>query len=338
MTSSYKNASGEVEFGSMSEYSYSGNNIDEAVMSFWDKASEAWELSQKSVYEYTGQLVSKITEYGWNTTISDWELFMENSLTYDGEDREIESLTRFWNPSESQFINHEKTTTEYYEGNKVSKVDSRQWDPVTEQWSEDNYTLSEYQYDSNGNEIEFVYTSAFGFGGFSILTKTKGTYEYDSNNFLILTTSFMWDEITSTWLNQSKTEYTNNAEGLPVEDIEYTYTGTDWENYEKHIYNYEGAVDVAKFSEIPSEFVLMQNYPNPFNPVTTIEYSLNKTDNVELIIYDILGNSLITLVNKVQNPGKYYVKFDAANYSSGTYIYKLKSGDNIITKKCLLIK
>ena len=91
-------------------------------------------------------------------------------------------------------------------------------------------------------------------------------------------------------------------------------------------------------SEIPKEFTLNQNYPNPFNPVTTIQYILNKTDNVELTVYDILGNELLTLVNEIQSPGNYNVKFDAADYSSGIYMYKLKSGNNILTKKCLLIK
>ena len=82
----------------------------------------------------------------------------------------------------------------------------------------------------------------------------------------------------------------------------------------------------------------MQNYPNPFNPSTTITYHLPKTSNVELKVYDVLGNEIATLVNEVQSAGRYTVDFNATNIASGVYLYKIKAGDFIITKKMILIR
>lgn len=101
---------------------------------------------------------------------------------------------------------------------------------------------------------------------------------------------------------------------------------------------------VSVYNEkITSSFRLDQNYPNPFNPTTTIKYSIpsnvkGETSNVKLIIYDILGNEIKTLVNKDQAHGNYSVQFDAYKLSSGIYYYTLTVGNFIETKKMMLLK
>ena len=82
-------------------------------------------------------------------------------------------------------------------------------------------------------------------------------------------------------------------------------------------------------SELPIEFSLSQNYPNPFNPSTTIKYSIPKDvrgekQEVRLVVHDILGRKVATLVNQKQKAGNYEVKFDASNLSSGVYFYKIQ--------------
>lgn len=91
-------------------------------------------------------------------------------------------------------------------------------------------------------------------------------------------------------------------------------------------------------NQIPVKYELLQNYPNPFNPVTAIEYSLMKTTNVLLIIYDVNGREVETLVNKKQNQGKYREIFDGSKLSSGVYIYKLVTDEFNSTKKMVLLK
>jgi len=96
-------------------------------------------------------------------------------------------------------------------------------------------------------------------------------------------------------------------------------------------------------NNIPSEYILSPNYPNPFNPSTMIRYSIpnagkGEMSNVKLILYDILGSKVATLVNEKQAAGNYEVKFDASNLSSGVYIYQLQSGGFLKSRKMLLLK
>ena len=82
----------------------------------------------------------------------------------------------------------------------------------------------------------------------------------------------------------------------------------------------------------------MQNYPNPFNPITTIKYSIAEQGLVTLKVYDILGKEISTLVNDFKTAGSYEVNFDASQYSSGMYLYKLTAGNYNKVKKMILMK
>ncbi len=94
---------------------------------------------------------------------------------------------------------------------------------------------------------------------------------------------------------------------------------------------------------IPAEFTLSQNYPNPFNPVTTIRYALPNSRDVELKIYNILGQEIMTIVNGAQMAGEYRVQWNGRNAAgiavpSGVYFYRLRAGGFIETKKMLLLR
>ncbi len=96
-------------------------------------------------------------------------------------------------------------------------------------------------------------------------------------------------------------------------------------------------------SEIPTDYKLYQNFPNPFNPTTEIKFSVPKTGNVELKVFDILGREVAELVNENFSTGSYSVTWDGKNNSgtqvpSGVYIYTIKSGQFISSKKMILIK
>jgi len=93
-----------------------------------------------------------------------------------------------------------------------------------------------------------------------------------------------------------------------------------------------------KSNEIPTNFALYQNYPNPFNPSTTIEFDIPERTNVKLVIYDILGREVETIVDKEFEPGKYKINFTATNLPSGVYFYTLRTPKFTKTNKMLLIK
>jgi len=89
---------------------------------------------------------------------------------------------------------------------------------------------------------------------------------------------------------------------------------------------------------VPFRYALTQNYPNPFNPETTIEYTLEKKEQVNLKVYDLLGRELAVLVNEVQEAGSRRVRFAAGELPAGVYFYTLRAGDFVQTKKMCLLK
>ncbi|MBM4176516.1 MAG: T9SS type A sorting domain-containing protein [Ignavibacteria bacterium] len=91
---------------------------------------------------------------------------------------------------------------------------------------------------------------------------------------------------------------------------------------------------------IPTQFVLHQNYPNPFNPITRIRFSLPKTENVELKVYNILGQQVAVLLNETKIAGTHEIIFNSSDYrlASGVYIYHITAGDYKQSKKMLLLK
>jgi len=90
--------------------------------------------------------------------------------------------------------------------------------------------------------------------------------------------------------------------------------------------------------EQPKDFSLKQNYPNPFNPITNIQFQVQSSRFVKLIVFDFLGREVKTLVNEYKQPGKYVVSFDASGLSSGVYFYKLTAGEFSDVKRMVLIK
>ncbi len=100
-----------------------------------------------------------------------------------------------------------------------------------------------------------------------------------------------------------------------------------------------GVLTDVKDKFVPQSFYVDQNYPNPFNPSTTIKFGLNQAGNVDLRIYDILGQQVATLLNhQPMAAGTHEVQFNASKLASGTYIYRLTAGQNVITKKMVLLK
>lgn len=99
-------------------------------------------------------------------------------------------------------------------------------------------------------------------------------------------------------------------------------------------------VDVETEEDLgtPKEFSLSQNYPNPFNPTTTISFSIPSSAFTSLKVYDILCKEVATLVNEERSAGEYKITFDASNFTSGVYLYRLNAGNYTNIKKMILMK
>lgn len=115
--------------------------------------------------------------------------------------------------------------------------------------------------------------------------------------------------------------------------------------YEFEVYNIPLTGINDANSSVPMKLILENNYPNPFNPETTIKFSIPDVETLrstslrtELKIYDILGRKVATLVNERKSPGNYEIKFNASGLPSGVYIYTLRVGDRVISRKMTLLK
>lgn len=127
-------------------------------------------------------------------------------------------------------------------------------------------------------------------------------------------------------------------------DTSATFVGAfgtvNWtQNWAKfNLGNYVTSVEEVKLSAIPEDFELGQNYPNPFNPTTKIKYSISQPVFVKLVVTNILGQEVATLVNDFRQAGNYEIIFDSKELSSGLYIYTLKTPSNVISKKMTLLR
>ena len=110
------------------------------------------------------------------------------------------------------------------------------------------------------------------------------------------------------------------------------------------LYNQLYSVEVPIDHEvIPTSFALHQNYPNPFNPITTLRYDLPEQATVNIIIYDMLGRQVRTLINQTQDAGYKSVIWNATNNqrnpaSAGVYLYHIHAGEFVQTRKMVLLK
>jgi hypothetical protein len=104
-------------------------------------------------------------------------------------------------------------------------------------------------------------------------------------------------------------------------------------------YDPEGVTSVhGNVAIYPMSLILHQNYPNPFNPSTTICYSIPKSSEVTLTIYDLRGREITTLVNEKKSSGEYTIDWNGKGFPSGMYLYRLKAGEFTETRKLVLQK
>jgi hypothetical protein len=101
---------------------------------------------------------------------------------------------------------------------------------------------------------------------------------------------------------------------------------------------YEFSDEISVEVSLPLEFNLAQNYPNPFNPSTVISFSITQSTNVNLSVFNLLGEKVVTLINEMKDAGSHELEFNAANLTSGIYLYRLEAGNFVSVKKMMLMK
>ncbi len=146
---------------------------------------------------------------------------------------------------------------------------------------------------------------------------------------------------TSSTFQQKPVIISDDAGGAIVVwyDLRASSFGGPYDLYAQHIGSDGSVTKVTNQNpEMPSRFSLSQNYPNPFNPSTRIQFSVARAGHVSLIVYDVLGREVATLVNQEMAPSTYSITWNAAKVPSGAYFYRLQSGSDVQIKKLLLLK
>ena len=132
--------------------------------------------------------------------------------------------------------------------------------------------------------------------------------------------------------SNSPKSYTFIDATTPVGKVQYRLKQIDFDGK----FEYSNVIEVN--IESPASLVLYQNSPNPFNPTTEIKFALPKSSEVELSVYNMLGEKVGNLLSGLMNAGEHKVNFDASNLSSGVYFYKLTTDNNVTIRKMILMK
>lgn len=188
--------------------------------------------------------------------------------------------------------------------------------------------------DSSYNQIDAWGTMKTQFGEFSCLRVRQNHLQFAQSAFINLPLEI---NINYYWITNT---YGILATVTGMSDVTNPNPDPDFTTAESIdiMTNYLTSVKNFAKGEVPDEFRLFQNYPNPFNPKTTIGYQLNEVSEVTLRVFNINGQEVALLVRDRQQPGRYEFEWNASHLPSGIYYYQIKTNQNVLTQKCLLLK
>jgi hypothetical protein len=217
-----------------------------------------------------------------------------------------------------------------YEGNPIFEPEPGKWDSRR---VEDPHIIFD------GNLYHMWYTggatTSYWHWRIGYATSLDGiTWEKNVNNPILTPTAGIWD---SQWVgycnvlwDSLNSQYKMWYGGGPGSLGKFGYaTAPD---------TITSGIDAIVLASIPTNLLLKQNYPNPFNPVTMINYQLPVTSDVELNIYNLLGQKVASLVNEKQNAGYHHIEWNASGFASGLYYCRIEAGNFTQTRKMIYLK
>ncbi len=148
-------------------------------------------------------------------------------------------------------------------------------------------------------------------------------------------------QTTFTFLDSLKQKVNTYVDKNILQSGDYTYRIKAFNAVAESDYSNEASLTIVGIEEemtTPTDYSINQNYPNPFNPSTKIKFALPQNSHTKLIVYDLLGREIQTLINKELDAGYHEIIFDASIFPSGIYFYRIQSGNFIQTKKMILMK
>ncbi len=192
-------------------------------------------------------------------------------------------------------------------------------------------TNTEGVYLSTNNGTNWAQTSLNNRGILSLALNENSVFAGTAINGFYVSSNFG-----SNWTQKNEGIASNTSVFSICIFNNYVYIGTNTGVYKRQLGDLVQVLPVS--SEVPNSYSLQQNYPNPFNPVTNIEFSVPVQSFVKIVVHNVLGKEISVIVNENLKAGTYKADWNAANYSSGVYFYKLETESFTETKKMILIK
>lgn len=337
----------------------SNGSVDQEFEDAFDFSG--WEDYNRWQYDYD-QSELLVNIYGETNNFSAWDSLDWKQLE-NYEDGKLKHLTRSvytypgWYPTQREVY-------EYNVDGQVSKEFLQQ--PISD--TEWYYTyLFETTYTPSGQISELLsYVSDTGDSVWALSYKLA--HFYDASDIEQEVVFSLFNAADSSWLPSSRTvntivdgkiteiksqsDYGSGWEDTERDLLEYDINGnlysvrsqqywkSEWQNTRLKIYEYDPAssINIKSDLSVVDEYQLYENYPNPFNPETTIKFSVPNAGFVNLQVYNVLGQSVATLVDKNIAAGEYSATFKAEHLPSGIYFYRLQAENYQMTKRMILLK
>ncbi len=293
-------------------YDEAGNILSE-IREYW--LDNNWENSSRETYTYINNLIYQELSENW---INSWENSYLTTYYYDG-DKVTSILDQSWT---NKWVNNYNTTFTYDSKNNLLVEFEEQWNRNSNTWEE--YSKDTYTYNNNNKVLSRFFEWWSDYSGYHA---DKYIYSYDTDDNLIKGEHF--DLTDGEWVY---------SEGYFYYPIYYQGKEIFSINCYKMEIEYTGQTSISEGTNELTSYKLYQNYPNPFNPTTKISYSVPSVSFVTIKIYDVLGKEVTTLVNEEKASGTYDCVFDASMLVSGVYLYQLRAGEFVQTKKFMLLK
>lgn len=279
--------------------------------------SQSWDASSNSWVNYNRRISDTNVRIGqtWDWSLNDWKNSWRETKEKEGD--YLNFIYENWIQDEWK-----KTSRTIYkldaEGNFVKYKN--------ELWSEDDWWLYYiYEYGKR-DDTTSVTSYRYLASAQTFKENERQTCVYDDEYL-----SYCFNEIYDTY----NYDWRDGSASIKVADSfgnELSFTGFLIEFY------YDTPTDISEEDISISNFSLSQNYPNPFNPSTIISFELPQKSEVNLTIYNTLGQVVATLINEIKQAGQHQIVFDASDLPNGVYIYRIKAGSYIASKKMILLK
>ena len=244
-----------------------------------------------------------------------------------------------WSPNNLRFVYHSNRSgnfdiyTSNIDGTDEIRLTFSSSLDLQPEWSPDGQKIA-FSSDRNGN-FDIYLINSDGAGGLFNLTNNSAddfTPDYSPNGTKISFESDLDNPAT----NHSEI-YTINVNGTNLNRVTTTPTSATAINPDWFPIDSTSGLR-TEFNFSPKDFTLFQNYPNPFNLSTKINFFIPDNEPVNLTVYNLQGQEIVILVNKELTAGKYEIEFDGTDLGTAIYLYSLRAGNFVETKKMLLIK